>query len=88
FIKFFGKKLGMFLLYTGMFFSLSIGFIVGINHFLDTIGNNLGSGFTELNQMLPTGTVAVLSFYFSSKAVMWTFLAQYKLLRMKSILIK
>ncbi|QSV17309.1 DUF5455 family protein [Photobacterium ganghwense] len=83
-----GKKVAYFTLYSTMFFALAVGFFSAINSALGMVSSNIGLGFSELNAMLPSGVTTVMSFYFSSKAVMWAFLAQYKYMNMKSILFK
>lgn len=83
-----GKKIAYFTIYVALFTALAIGFFSGINIILGQISHNVGLGFTELNSMLPSGVTTVMSFYFSSKAVMWSFLAQYKYMNMKKIFLK
>lgn len=80
-----GKKVAYFTLYVGLFTALALGFFAGINTILGLISQNMGLGFSELNAMLPSGVTTVMSFYFSSKAVMWSFLAQYKYMTMKKV---
>lgn len=83
-----GKRLAYFAIYTALFFTLCTAFFTGMNSALETISSHIGIGFSELNAMLPSGLTTVLSFYFSAKAVMWSFLAQYKYMNMKKIFLR
>ena len=78
-----GRNLGFFTIYSGLFVVLATGFFSAINYALGTLSQNVGLGFYELNAMLPSGVPVVFSYYFSTKAVIWTFLAQYKFMQMK-----
>lgn len=78
-----GRNLGFFTIYTGLFVVLVTAFLSAINLSLGTLSQNIGLGFYELNSMLPSGVSVVFSYYFASKAVIWTFLAQYKFMQMK-----